>query len=173
MCIRDRFPGTTQADIKLARQTLKRFYRDTGSFPEPKHMPASAQPKENRSSRHTPLPASLTLARDIWFSQINKSADSLPLTFDAVIKQWTLSTPVTLDTGASGRFTTIHPLGKHQAIVLEEAQDSGAHLLNFITRQQVPLILFGDDMQALRLGDPSAMELRLSLIHISEPTRPY
>lgn len=156
--IREVFPSATRQEIPQAMRILDRFYVSSGSFPEPKHIPWKQDP-ENEGRRKGIHPA-LSLARDIWFSQANRDKGSLPFTFDALIKLWTLSSPETVKMGEHSRSVTLAPLGKHDIVILEEAQESSEALINFIARQSSGILMLGDPFQALRPGNPAIQNLR-------------
>jgi len=156
--VHEAFPSATGQEIGQALRILDRFYGSSGSFPEPKHIPWTPDP-ESDGHRKGIHPA-LVLARDIWFSQTNREQGTLPLTFDALIKLWTLSSAETVKAGDSGRSVTVTPLGEPDIVILEEAQESSEALINFIARQTHGVLMLGDPFQALRPGNPAIQNLR-------------
>jgi hypothetical protein len=150
----------TSSEIDRAIYVLQQFYKAPGSFPELKHIPRprSAAPDWRFDDKESMQ--AVAVARDIWFSQCRQDPDSLPLTFDAVIKLWTLSTPETVRLDEFNRTMTVTPLGDHDLVVLEEAQDSSEALLNFLARQPSSTIMFADPYQALTHGNLAIQQLR-------------
>lgn len=155
--VRELFPSASGQDIALALRILDRFYESSGTFPEPKHISWEAVPESGE--RQKGLPPPLVLARDIWFSQASRERESLPLTFNAIIKLWTLSSPETVKVGATQRSVTIKPMGEPDIVIMEEAQESSEALINFIARQSRSVLMLGDPFQALRPGNPAIQNL--------------
>ncbi|CAM3837972.1 hypothetical protein VRRI112168_02555 [Vreelandella rituensis] len=158
--IKARFPHVTSVEIERALGILTRFYQTKGSFPEPMHLPDPDPQHPDWRNHEMDRKQAVSVARDIWFSQASRDPESLPLTFDAIIKLWTLSTAETVTIDKIDRRITLSPLGKHDIVILEEAQDSSEALLDFIARQRVSIITFGDPFQALRPGNLAIQQLR-------------
>lgn len=152
--------GVTSLEIDRALYVLRQFYKAPGSFPELNHIPrpSSATPDWRFNDRESMR--AVSLARDIWFSQSSVDPDSLPLTFEVVVKLWTLATPETVWLEETNESKRIAPLGDHDLVVLEEAQDSSSALLDFLARQPSSTIMFGDPYQSLTHGNLTIQQLR-------------
>lgn len=170
-------PGLSDADIKAiagdcaartlgrVKRVLAHFYESDNRYPEPANLPTTVGPNEPDwlsspgETRHV-----LAVARDVWFSQCNSTPGTAPLTFQAVIKLWTQAIPVTVNLPEIDRRITLSPLGNHDLVVVEEAQDASVALLSMLVRQRVDVLLFGDAFQALRRGNPELQRLRHPLL---------
>ncbi|TDX22472.1 UvrD-like helicase family protein [Modicisalibacter xianhensis] len=141
--------GCTRLEAQRARHILARFYRSANRFPEPSDVPSQPEWAQSASEVRRALQA----ARDIWFSQLDRSTDSAPLTFSAIVKLWTQSATESVFIPEFNRTVAISPLNDPDIIVLEESQDSSEALLDFLARQNVAVVMLGDAYQALRDGN--------------------
>lgn len=152
--IQQTYPDVTYETFGLTLSLLKNFYQSDRSLPDLSDLPFNSQ-QPSKQVQHR----ALALSRDIWFAQQSYDAKtSIPITFESLLKLWTQATATTV-VDADGRLTTIDPLGQFDAIFLEEAQDIPPCVLSFITRRSLPVVLFGEAMQSLRIGDADATAL--------------
>lgn len=156
--MRDACTNATRQDLPLARRVLKHFYTSANRFPEPSNLPDGGKdetPEQARMNKQA-----LQVARAVWFSQTYRETTSAPLTFDAVVKLWTQSTSEPIYFKELDKTLTLPPLGHHDIVIVEESQDASEAFLDFLSRQSMSVILFGDPFQSLRRGNWKIQQFR-------------
>lgn len=169
--------GATRQELSRARQILYRFYRSASRCPEPAHLPASSRSGDEWVHHEGEARRAIQIARDCWFSQCNRSRDSAPLTYSAVIKLWTQAVPENVQLPGGQRSIRLDPLHGASLVILEEAQDADEAQLGFLARQNIEVIMFGDGFQSLRQGNRRIqaqnhpLQLRAETVHLRDSFR--
>ena len=117
----------------LVLQTFRRFAHGAGKELLPEHVPydgrlALVRPDDLRAFRHSVYESACRL----W-EKMCDPADPTPLGYDGYLKRWALGEPV-LD---------------FDFILLDEAQDSNAVILDVLARQRSQIVYVGDQHQQI------------------------
>lgn len=144
----------TTVELRLVRKVLDHFYRSSSARIEESHLDPIRQ--DPALEGNVTLGTLLSISRDVWRSQQSFAPDTVPVTAAAAVKLWAGAPPSTRvpPSGGSGEWQSIAPLVGANLIAMEEAQDSHEVVLALLARQNVPVLMFGDPMQALAWEAP-------------------
>lgn len=137
----------TTREAAAARAAVEQWIYSTRSTPDEGDIPAELKSELSKDS----LARVVKGARSIATSQGNPDTDTIPLTYDFIIREWASARGVVRlygQDGAEGK--ELDPLSGAGLIVLEEAQDCPPIVYSFLKRQRIALLMLGDRFQTLR-----------------------
>lgn len=119
--------------VKLALETVQRFITSGETRISEAHLPAGSLRMANAGKDLADAEKALSLAQDLWRDMGSPLAGTAPISHDGYLKKWSLSSrPISAD-----------------LLLLDEAQDSNAPLLNALAQTECRQVYVGDEHQAI------------------------
>lgn len=137
----------TPREAAVARSAVEHWIYSTRPIPDESDIPSDVREELSKEG----LARIVQGARAVATSQGNPDTDTIPLTYDFIIREWASARGVVrLHDSDSGESKELDPLSGASLVVLEEAQDCPPIVYSFLKRQRISLLMLGDPYQSLR-----------------------